>query len=72
MEPDNLFDVLENAPDDDWVRHLDPQALKRLEKLVQEGLNSGTSIPVTPQFWEEMWARFEARRAARNLSREQD
>jgi hypothetical protein len=38
---------------------------ERLNQLIQEGLDSGPSIPVTPEFWAEMRRRLEERMAAK-------
>lgn len=38
---------------------------ERLNQLIQEGLDSGPAIPVTPEFWEDMRRRLEERMAAR-------
>lgn len=37
----------------------------RLNRLIQEGLDSGPAIPVTPEFWAEMRRRLEERMAAK-------
>jgi antitoxin ParD1/3/4 len=38
------------------------KAQERFEALMLEGLESGEPIDVTPEFWEDMWARVNARR----------
>jgi antitoxin ParD1/3/4 len=38
------------------------KAQERLETLLLEGLESGEAIPVTPEFWKELWARVDARK----------
>jgi antitoxin ParD1/3/4 len=42
---------------------------ERLNQLLQEGLDSGPPIPVTPQFWEDMRRRLEERMAAKEASK---
>lgn len=38
---------------------------ERLNQMLEEGLNSGPTIPVTPAFWDEMRRRLEERMAAK-------
>ncbi len=38
------------------------KAQERLEALLLEGLESGDSVAVTPDFWKELWARVDARK----------
>ena len=38
---------------------------ERLEGLLLDGLESGDAIPVTPDFWKDLWARVDARRKIR-------
>jgi hypothetical protein len=42
---------------------------ERLNQLIQEGLDSGPPIRVTPQFWEDMRQRLEDRMAARGAAK---
>jgi len=37
------------------------KAEARLEELLMEGINSGDPVPVTPEFWKNLWARVDAR-----------
>jgi len=37
------------------------KAQERLEAMLIEGLDSENSEPVTPQFWDELWGRVDAR-----------
>ena len=41
------------------------KAQERLETLLLEGLDSGDPIPITPEFWQELWARVDTRKKAR-------
>ncbi len=41
------------------------KAQNRLESLLLEGLESGEAIPVTPDFWKDLWARVDARKKAK-------
>jgi hypothetical protein len=41
------------------------QRRENLERLLQEGLDSGPPIPVTPEFWEDMRRRVEEKLAAK-------
>jgi antitoxin ParD1/3/4 len=41
------------------------KAQERLETLLLEGLESGDPIPVTPEFWKELWMRVDARKKAK-------
>jgi antitoxin ParD1/3/4 len=38
------------------------KAQQRLETLILDGLESGDSNSVTPDFWKEVWARADARK----------
>jgi antitoxin ParD1/3/4 len=42
------------------------KAQERLETLLLEGLESGDAIPVTPDFWKDLWARVDARKKAKH------
>ncbi len=42
---------------------------ERLNQLIQEGLDSGPPIRVTPQFWEDMRQRLEERMAAKGTAK---
>ncbi|HLJ56876.1 MAG TPA: type II toxin-antitoxin system ParD family antitoxin [Chthonomonadaceae bacterium] len=37
------------------------KAEERLEALLLEGLDSGESVPVTPDYWRNVWERVDAR-----------
>ena len=57
----------------DYVRELIKEdrlrkAEARLEALVIEGIESGDPIPVTPEFWKDLWARVDARQEARGAN----
>jgi antitoxin ParD1/3/4 len=46
---------------DRYIRHLisaehKRKAKERLEALMEEGLNSGEPVEVTPEWWAELWA----------------
>ncbi|MCX6381042.1 MAG: type II toxin-antitoxin system ParD family antitoxin [Armatimonadetes bacterium] len=41
------------------------KAQERLETLLLEGLESGDAIPVTPDFWKDLWTRVDARQKAK-------
>ncbi|HZP83028.1 MAG TPA: type II toxin-antitoxin system ParD family antitoxin [Chthonomonadaceae bacterium] len=43
------------------------KAQERLETLLLEGLESGDPIPVTPEFWKELWMRVDARKKAKSV-----
>ena len=46
------------ASDDDLFADVsDPAVQLRLKELVDVGLASGPSIPVTPEFWDRLYAR---------------
>ena len=45
------------------------RAQEHLEALLLEGLESGDSVPVTPEFWKELWARADARKEKRHEGR---
>lgn len=38
----------------------------RLETMLLEGLDSGDSISVTPDFWKDLWARVDARKKTKS------
>ena len=42
------------------------KARERLESLLLEGLESGDAVPVTPEFWQNLWARVDAKKKAKN------
>jgi hypothetical protein len=42
---------------------------ERLNQLIQEGLDSGPAIPVTPEFWEDLRRRVEAKVAAKGAAK---
>jgi hypothetical protein len=42
---------------------------ERLDQLIQEGLDSGPAIPVTPEFWDDMRRRLEERLAAKGTTK---
>ena len=42
------------------------KAQERLESLLLEGLESGDAIPVTPEFWKDLWTRVDARKKAKH------
>jgi antitoxin ParD1/3/4 len=44
------------------------KAQERLEALLLEGLDSGDPLPVTPDFWKELWGRVDARRKEKQES----
>ena len=44
------------------------KAQERLETLLLEGLESGEAVPVTPEFWKELWAKAEVRKKANQSS----
>jgi antitoxin ParD1/3/4 len=44
------------------------KAQDRLEALLLEGLESGEPIAATPTFWDELWARVDARTTAARQS----
>ena len=35
---------------------------ERLESFLLEGLDSGDPVPVTPEFWQALWGRVDARK----------
>jgi antitoxin ParD1/3/4 len=38
------------------------KAQERLESFLLEGLDSGDPVPVTPEFWQALWGRVDARK----------
>jgi len=42
------------------------KAQERLEALLLEGLDSGDSVPVTPEFWKGLWERVDAHKKAKS------
>ena len=44
------------------------KAQAKLEALLIEGLESGDAIPVTPEFWKDLWKRVDSRRESRLFS----
>ncbi len=72
--PDTLKEYVEEQVNDggygtvsEYLRELiradkKRKAQERLETLLLEGLESGDPIPVTPDFWKELWARVDARK----------
>lgn len=38
------------------------KAQERLESFLLEGLDSGDPVPVTPDFWQALWGRVDARK----------
>ena len=43
------------------------KAKERLESLLLEGLESGDPVPVTSEFWKELWDRVDANRKPHSL-----
>ena len=41
------------------------KAQAKLETLLLEGLESGDAVPVTPAFWNDLWARVDSRKRAK-------
>ena len=39
---------------------------ERLESLLLEGLGSGDAVPVTPEFWQNLWSRADAKKKAQS------
>ena len=42
------------------------KAQERLEALLLEGLESGDAVSVTPEFWQNLWSRVDAKKKAKN------
>ncbi len=47
----------------------EPAVQKRLAELIEEGLASGPSVPVTPEFWERLHARVDERLARKDAAK---
>ena len=47
------------------------KAQERLETLLLDGLESGESVPVTPEFWKDLWGRVDARKKEKQDQGEQ-
>jgi antitoxin ParD1/3/4 len=61
-ETDAMIDDLRGPPE------LTPRNREELEKMLEEGINSGPAIRVTPEFWEECRRRVQERLMARRKS----
>ncbi|BDI28608.1 addiction module antitoxin [Capsulimonas corticalis] len=76
--PENLKDYVEAQVADggygttsEYLRELiredkKRKAQERLETLLLEGLESGDAIPVTPDFWKQLWERVDTRRKGKH------
>ena len=45
---------------------LTPERVERFEVLLLERLESGDAVPVTPEFWQNLWTRVDAKKKAKN------
>jgi antitoxin ParD1/3/4 len=57
----------------EYVRELIREDKRRkaqgeLEALLLEGLESGDAVPVTPEFWNDLWSRVDSRKKARKAA----